>query len=245
MSKKSEEIKTSKAGIVAHVICALAFIAVGVCLLTLDVSLISKLAYSSSVLAGGVLFICFGAYYMLKYFFNHEYAKVSNYGFTMGVILVIIGSMFIFKANVIAGFIDIIVCLIGVVLGAVMLQQSFALLHIQRGTWFITLIFGGATIAASIYLLLNNATFFNGVFINTVYLIVAGGLSLFSLLLMAIGLGDHKRDTKRNIKRNLEDAPVETKETLDDSIFEDEPVVEIVDIEDDEPTPGADSLFEE
>ncbi len=245
MSKKSEEIKNSKAGIVAHIIGSIAYIAIGVCLLTLDVSLISRLAYSCSVLAGGILFICFGAYYMLKYFFNHEYTRVSNYGFTMGVILVIIGSAFIFKANYISGFIDVIVCIIGGLFGAIMLQQTFALFHMQRGTWIITLLFGAATIAASVYMLLNNAKFFNGVFLNTVYMIAVGGVSLFSLLLMVIGLRDHNKDLKE--KPNKKKASVNEKEdTLDESIFEDEPVVQVIDLPDDEVPPvGSDAFFEE
>lgn len=245
MTRKSEEIKNSKAGIVAHIIGSIAYIAVGICLLTLDVNMISKLAYSCSVLAGGILFICFGAYYMLKYFFNHEYTKVSNYGFTMGVILVIIGSAFIFKANYISSFIDILVCIIGGLFGAIMLQQTFALFHMQQGTWIITLLFGAATIAASAYLLLNNAKFFNGVFINTVYLIAVGGVSLFSLLIMAIGLSDHKKDKTPKVKKN--DKATANTDTLDDSIFEDEPVVEYIDIPEDdiEPQAGSDALFEE
>ncbi|MDC7278309.1 MULTISPECIES: DUF308 domain-containing protein [Pseudobutyrivibrio] len=219
MARNNEEIKDSKVALVAHIVASLVYLALGICLLVLDANVISQIAYSFSVLAVGILFICFGAWYMIKYFFNHEYIKISNYGFTMGVILVIIGAISIFQANYISAFIDALVCLIGVVLGAVMLQQSFALFHIQRGAWFLSLFFGIISIAASIYFLLVPQKFFERNVITCSYLIAIGALSLLSLLLMAIGLHDHKKDSNRNYTRILEDAPGSS---LDDSIFEED-----------------------
>lgn len=219
MARNIEEIKDSKVALVAHIVASLVYLALGICLLVLDANVISQIAYSFSVLAVGILFICFGAWYMIKYFFNHEYIKISNYGFTMGVILVIIGAISIFQANYISAFIDALVCLIGVVLGAVMLQQSFALFHIQRGAWFLSLFFGIVSIAASINFLLVPQKFFERNVITCSYLIAIGALSLLSLLLMAIGLHDHKKDSNRNYTRILEDAPGSS---LDDSIFEED-----------------------
>ena len=241
MATNSEEIKDSKVALVAHILASLIYLALGICLLVLDANFISTMVYSFSVLAVGILFICFGAWYMIKFFFNHEFIKMSNYGFTMGVILVIIGAVFIFQANTISTFIDALVCLIGIVLGAVMLQQSFALFHMQRGIWFISLIFGVADIAASIYFLLVPQKFFERNVITCSYLIAIGALSLFSLLLMAIGLHDHKKDSNRNYTRNLEDAP-SSKSSLDDSIFEEEPQDYFDDIYADT---NSDSLFED
>ena len=90
MARNIEEIKDSKVALVAHIVASLVYLALGICLLVLDANVISQIAYSFSVLAVGILFICFGAWYMIKYFFNHEYTRISNYGFTMGVIIVII-----------------------------------------------------------------------------------------------------------------------------------------------------------
>lgn len=227
MTKNYEEIKDSKVALVAHIVASLAYLAVGICLLALDAGFISNLVYSFSVLGVGILFIVFGAWYMIKYFFNHEFIKISNYGFTMGVILVIIGALFIFKANTISTFIDALVCLIGIVLGSVMLQQSFALFHIQRGTWFISLLFGVAAIGFSILFIIKPIKFFSGDLYACIYLISIGGLSLFSLILMAIGLKDHKNDVQKIYNRNMEEAPVTAKTAADDSIFEDEPEVDI------------------
>ena len=236
---RNEEIKDSKVALVAHIVSSVVFLALGICLLTLDAGLISTMVYSFSVLAVGILFIAFGAWYMIKYFFNHEYNRISNYGFTMGVILVIIGAIFIFQANYISAFIDALVCLIGIVLGAVMLQQSFALFHIERGTWFLSLIFGIATVGASIYFLMIPHKFFERNVLTCSYMIAIGGLSLFSLLLMAIGLRDHKKDSNRNYNRNVADAP----SSLDDSIFEDEPESEMY--SSDYADTSSDSLFED
>lgn len=241
MARSNEEVKTSKAGLIAHIIGALAFLAVGICFFVIDASIIAKVVYSYSVLAIGILFIVFGAYYMIKYFFNHEYTKVSNYGFTMGVILVIIGAIFIFKATLIATFIDALVCIVGAIFGAVMFQQSFALFHMQRGSWFINLLFGVATVAASIYMLLNPFKFFEGDMIPTVYLIAVGGVSLFALILMAVGLRDHKKDSNRVYNRNTDDSAV----AVDESIFEEEPVFDIPEETVEAPEAGSDALFEE
>ncbi len=236
---RNEEIKDSKVALVAHIVSSVVFLALGICLLTLDAGLISTMVYSFSVLAVGILFIAFGAWYMIKYFFNHEYNRISNYGFTMGVILVIIGAIFIFQANYISAFIDSLVCLIGIVLGAVMLQQSFALFHIERGTWFLSLIFGIATVGASIYFLITPHKFFERNILTCSFMIAVGGLSLFSLLLMAIGLRDHRKDSNRNYNRNVADAP----SSLDDSIFEEEPESEMY--SSDYADTSSDSLFED
>ena len=245
MSRNPEEIKESKAALVAHILGALAYIAVGVCLFTLDTDVISRLVYSFSVLAVGILFICFGAFYMIKYFFNHEFKRITNYGFTMGVILVIIGAVFIFKADAISAFIDVLVCLIALIFGAIMLQESFALFHMQRGAWVISLLLGFCTIAASVYMLLTPFTFFTGDFIPSLFLVVVGGVSLFSLLLMVIGLGDHKKDSKKNYNRNMEDSNIFSKNKVDDSIFEEEPAVDFFEDVKEEPAAGSDALFEE
>ena len=237
MSKNIEEIKDSKVALVAHIVTSLIYLALGICLLTLDTGLIGRMVYSSSVLAAGILFICFGGWYMIKYFFNHEYTKISHYGFTMGVILVIIGSIFIFKADNISVFIDSLVGLIGIVLGAVMLQQSFALFHIQRGSWVVSLIFGFATIGVSIYFFLTPFKFFEGSMISCIYLIAVGTLSLLSLLLMAIGLRDHRNDSNRLYNRNIDDSP-----NSQEDFFEDEPQGNYHDSSADV---GSDSLFED
>ncbi len=225
MSRNNEKEKDSKAGIVAHILISVLFVAIGISLLAFDSSMISTIVYSFSVLAMGILLICFGAFFMIKYFFNKEYIKVSNYGFTMGVILVIIGAVFIFKAEAISVFIDSIVALVAVVLGAIMLQQSFALFHIQRSTWFISLILGVLTIAASIFALMQKITFFDGGIEACVFFIVIGAVSLFSLLLMTLGLRDHKKDSDRIYNRNMEDAP-SSNSKIDDSIFAEETVSE-------------------
>ena len=71
MARTQEEIKDSKAGLPANIIGALAFLALGILLITLNADLIARIVYSYSILAFGILFICFGMYYMIKYFFNH------------------------------------------------------------------------------------------------------------------------------------------------------------------------------
>ena len=245
MASNKEEIKDSKAGLVANIIGALAFLAVGICLIVFDAAFIAKMVYSFSILGLGILFICFGMYYMIKYFFNHEYIRITSYGFTMGVILVIIGAVFIINADVVSTFIDALVCLIGVVFGAVMLQQSFALFHIQRGSWFLSLLLGIATITGSIYILLTPTKIFAGDMISFIYLIVVGAFSLFSLLLMVIGLNDHKKDSNRIYKRNMEESPLFNGKNANDSIFEDEPSVDFYEEEVKAPAEGSDDLFEE
>ena len=79
MARNQEEIKDSKAGLVANILGALAFLTLGICMFVLNTDIIARLVYSFSVLVFGILFICFGTYYMIKYFFNHEYIKISNY----------------------------------------------------------------------------------------------------------------------------------------------------------------------
>jgi hypothetical protein len=94
-------------------------------------------------------------------------------------------------------------------------------------------------------MLLTPFTFFTGDFIPSLFLVVVGGVSLFSLLLMVIGLGDHKKDSKKNYNRNMEDSNIFSKNKVDDSIFEEEPAVDFFEDVKEEPAAGSDALFEE
>lgn len=242
MTKSNDTTKESKAGLIAHILVSLVFLAAGIVMLMVDASIISTIVYSFLVLVIGILFICFGAYYMIKYFFNQEFRKISNYGFTMGVILIIIGAVLIFMASDLSVFIDAIVCLSGIVLGAVMLQQSFALFHMERTSWFVNLIFSALAVGFSIFFLIQNQKFFDGNLVSCIYLISIGSLSIISLLMMVFGLKDHKKLSEKNIKRNFEESPVAG--GLDDAIFEDEPVSSAP-VETVAPTPSDDSVFED
>ena len=62
---------------------------------------------------------------------------------------------------------------------------------------------------------------------------------------MVIGLKDHKKDSDRIFKRNMEESPLGSKQKVDESIFEDEPVFNDVEEKVTEPKEGSDDLFEE
>ena len=62
-----EETKPSKGGVVANILAALAFLALGICLYVLNAELISKYVFSYVSIAVGALFIVFGLYNMIKY----------------------------------------------------------------------------------------------------------------------------------------------------------------------------------
>lgn len=243
MARTEEQTKDSKAGLIAHILVSILFLTVGIVMFVVDTTIISTIVYSFSVLVAGILFICFGAYYMIKYFFNQEFRKLSNYGFTMGVILVIIGAILIFMAADLSVFIDAIVCLVGIVLGAIMIQQAFALFHIERSSWFVSLIFALATIGISIYFLISNQQFFTGNIVGCIYLISVGAISIICLLMMIFGLRDHKKISEKIYNRNLEEAPSTSKKSADDSIFEEEPVVEAAPVT--EAEAKDDSVFDE
>ena len=67
-----EETKPGKGGVIANILAALAFLALGICLLVLNADSVSNMIYSFASIAVGACFICFGAYYMIKYFFKKE-----------------------------------------------------------------------------------------------------------------------------------------------------------------------------
>lgn len=241
-----EETKPSKGGIVANILAALAFLALGICLLVLNAQTISKYVFSYVAIAVGALFICFGLYNMIKYFFRQEFKSICNYGFTYGVVLAIIGSGFLFLSDVVAKAVNLEIIIAGVLLGTVMLQHSFALFYMRRALWFLSFIFGVAAVAASGYFfLIKPQDFFSGKLIPCLYLIIVGGASLLSLLFMVIGLHTHKKDSKKNINRNFEEAPVTSIPTVEESIFEDEPVFETPVVEKVELDAGSDDLFDE
>ena len=236
-----EETKPGKGGVIANILAALAFLALGICLLVLNAESVRDLIYSFASIAVGACFIIFGAYYMIKYFFKQEYKSICNYGFTMGVILAIIGAGFLFMSNVVVVVLNFIVIFAGALLGTIMLQQSFALFYMRKAAWFLNFLFGVCAIAASVYFgFFEKKEFFSGQLIPCLYFIVIGGLSLLSMFIMGIGIHTHKKNGGAKVAKEVEEVS-----TPEESIFEDEPSFETPVVEKVELEPGSEDLFDE
>ncbi|MBQ7469465.1 MAG: DUF308 domain-containing protein [Pseudobutyrivibrio sp.] len=236
-----EETKPGKGGVIANILAALAFLALGICLLVFNAESVKDLIYSFASIAVGACFIIFGAYYMIKYFFKQEYKSICNYGFTMGVILAIIGSGFLFMSNVVVVVLNFIVIFAGALLGTIMLQQSFALFYMRKATWILSFLFGVCAVAASIYFgFFEKEEFFSGQLVPCLYFIVIGGLSLLSMLLMGIGIHSHKKTGGAKSAKEVDEVSAP-----EESIFEDEPSFETPVVEKVELEPGSEDLFDE
>ena len=186
--------KSSKALIVIHVIVAALLIAAGAAMIALKSDLIGTIMYSYTVICAGIVFIIYGAYFMINYLYDRKYLDTSNYQFSFGAVQVLIGAVITFYASAISPFVDVIVCIICAVLGVIMIQQTFALGHIKNKGFIVTLIFGAATIGASVYNLVKASRLFDSSMVNCIFLICVGVLSLISMLIYVLGLKKYSKN---------------------------------------------------
>ena len=153
----------------------------------------------------GGFFLVGGAWEIARYFIREEYRNLANFDFSIGVLALIAGVIFVLRAEQISSFMYALLGAMVLILGVTLLQHTFALHALKSIGWIITLLFSVALILFSLAMLLD----FNGLFSVgnlTYYLLIASGiLGLGSLLCVGLRIRHYENELMVQKKRDLDD----------------------------------------
>lgn len=150
-----------------------------------------------------------GCWLVLRFFMKEEYRSVSNYDFSIGILMIATGVLMIIRAKVLTPyFVYVLGCLL--IVSGVCVLQFFLQCAFMRGPFsaFLNFVFAAAIIALGAAFLLADR---KDIFANLTYfylgVMLAGILGLLSLVMTFIRSVKYERWLALSAKRNVEDEP--------------------------------------
>ena len=155
----------------------------------------------------GAAFLVAGLFLILRYFIKQEYRVVSNYDFSAGVLLAVLGIVALVRADEIAGVIAVYAGMLMLVNAVIFLQYTVQLKILKAGFWWVvTAIVTVLITLASLETLLGflklfekNPTAFY------IVLMVVGVIGLLWIVVVALGARKFLKTENEMMKRNLEE----------------------------------------
>lgn len=207
---------TKKSGIFGTtevIIASCISIILGVALLFVPQIQIITICYSIStvMVAAGIIFI-------VKYFLAEGYLNMNEYGFSIGVLMVVLGMCALVREEQVAAF--FILCIGGFVLisGIIKLQYSMALKIVEDKLWIVLLFVSFIIMGLAIAIILNPFSSKDTLQTFTYYILIIDGiLSIVCNIYLFWSLKNHgKREMKEGLKQQLidEEVPIEEECTV-------------------------------
>ena len=155
--------------------------------------------------AGGCLLL-WGIWLISRYFLRREFRQTTNYGFSFGVLLVILGAVSLIRSKEIAASIPNYMGLMVLAMGVVMLQNTVQLKNLEGKTWVLSLIFSMSACFASVMILLDLWKVMSR-WPVALYatLIATGACSLLSLIFVAIRTSKYHKSVAVELDRYVEE----------------------------------------
>ena len=163
--------------------------------------------------AGGCLLV-WGIWLISRYFLRKEFQQTTNYGFSVGTLVVILGAVDLIRAKDIVESLSIYIGFVILVVGVVMLQNTVQLKNLRGKLWVVSLVFSLISEAAAIVILLDIRHIISRhVKILYIIQIAVGCFALLCLCFVAVRTRRFHRDAYRDLERNLEESSQWTEET--------------------------------
>lgn len=103
----------------------------------------------------GAIFVVFGIIMIVKYFLTGSYRDIGKYGFSAGVLCVLIGVMLLVRTSEIAAYFSLFLGICILLTAVIKLQNAVDLKSIHNAGWFIFLLIALAFLAVAILVILN------------------------------------------------------------------------------------------
>lgn len=189
-------------GNIAIIFASVLMIALGSIMLLTDQVKLIYFCYG----AGGCLLI-WGIWLISRYFLHKEFQQTTNYGFSVGTLVVILGAIDLIRAQDVAGAIPTYLGILVLVEGVVMLQNTVQLKNLKGNLWAVSLVFSVLSVAASVVILLDIKHIISGhMAVLYVIQIVVGTFALLSLCFVGIRTKRYHKDIAREMEDNIEES---------------------------------------
>lgn len=189
-------------GNIAIIFSSVLLILFGVVMLLTDAVKIIYFCYGA-----GACLLIWGIWLISRYFLRNEFRMTTNYGFSIGTLLVILGAVALIRSDEIALTIPNYLGMAVLVEGVVMLQNTVQLKNLHGSMWSISLIFSILSVAAAIGILLDPGHIISG-HGDVIYmiLVLTGIFALLSLCFVGYRTKRFHMEEKRELQRQLDES---------------------------------------
>ena len=132
----SKQDNPNVVGNIAIVFMSILLIAVGCIMLFTDAVRMIYFCYGA-----GACLLVWGIWMISRYFLHKEFQRTTNYGFSVGTLVVILGAIDLIRAQDIADSIPNYLGILVLIEGVVMLQNTVQLKNLHGDLWIVSLIF--------------------------------------------------------------------------------------------------------
>lgn len=198
----SKQDNPNVVGNIAIVFMSILLIAVGCIMLFTDAVRMIYFCYGA-----GACLLVWGIWMISRYFLHKEFQRTTNYGFSVGTLVVILGAIDLIRAQDIADSIPNYLGILVLIEGVVMLQNTVQLKNLHGDLWIVSLIFSLLSVAGSVVILLdigNMITRYETAFYGI--LIMVGAFALLSLCFVGVRTKHYRKESKRELERNIEES---------------------------------------
>ena len=198
----SKQDNPNVVGNIAIVFMSILLIAVGCIMLFTDAVRMIYFCYGA-----GACLLVWGIWMISRYFLHKEFQRTTNYGFSVGTLVVILGAIDLIRAQDIADSIPNYLGILVLIEGVVMLQNTVQLKNLHGDLWIVSLIFSLLSVAGSVVILLdigNMITRYETAFYGI--LILVGAFALLSLCFVGVRTKHYHKEGKRELERNIEES---------------------------------------
>lgn len=201
LTKTKEEVENI-AGNIAIVFTSLLLIALGTIMLIFEQVQVVYFCYG----AGGCLLV-WGIWLISRYFLRKEFQKTTNYGFSVGTLVVILGAVDLIRAKDVAQSLAVYLGIVVLIEGVVMLQNTVQLKNLKGSYWVVSLVFSLLSEVAAIVILLDIGHIISRHYVVLyVIQILVGIFSLLSLCFVGIRTKRFHEEYLKGVERNLEES---------------------------------------
>lgn len=131
-------------------VLSVAFLVIGATLLFVPQIKAIHLSYfmCGIIVAGGI-------YSIVHYFMTDAYKETSDYGFSIGVFLTVLGIIGFLKSSQIVNFLPGVISILALLFGVIILQDGLDMKRMERQWWLVELLMSSAVILTATILLID------------------------------------------------------------------------------------------
>lgn len=170
MKDEKQKVKRSSSGSVWMILFSIIFAVLGVLLIMIpQITTLTLCYFFCAALAA------FGIFLIVRYFLTESFRSLNQYGFSTGVLFVIISMCALVKADVVSGYFLIWLGVFVVISAVLLLQDCLDLIVMKDKSWPLWLIIAAAFAVCGILILLNPFTKESDYHLFTYYVMTADG----------------------------------------------------------------------
>ena len=150
----------------------------------------------------GAAFVVFGIVMIVKYFLTGSYRDIGKYGFSAGVLCVLIGALMLVRSSEIVAYFSLFLGACILLTAVIKLQNAVDLKSIHNAGWFVFLLIALVFLAAAILVVLNPGGKVSQYKDVIYYLLIADGvIDLISPLYLVFAIRASRRIRPEDKKR--------------------------------------------